>query len=303
MNQIFGYKNINNYPSSWISKVKPDLQPSSQYIENDVALFWGGYLPKEKNDVLFENSELLVVVEGNIYFKKAFYTKYPKYRKFQYEGFAAAIIAHLYLSYGLNIISDLTGDFIIIVAKKAEKRLIIVRDKMGGRKLYYTLSNGNIIFSSQIKTLLGVPGISRDIDCFALESFIKFGYVIAPATIFESVKELEPGHLIEISKGEFEVKPYWTLHPSNEIDQSRNQIQELLYENIEENISDRMKPKERIGIYLSGGIDSNTLLAVISKHHDPSKIVWFTGSVNFLMERNQISLKLIKCFFLGTIKN
>jgi asparagine synthase (glutamine-hydrolysing) len=271
MGQIFGYRNIKADSSNYVSNIKPDFQPAVKYIEKDTALFWGGNILEEKKDPVFENSELLVIVEGNLYFRKHFYAKYPKCQEFQDEGIAATT-ANLYMHYGLDIMSDLAGDFIFIIEDKTEKRLIIVRDKMGGRKLYYTFSNGNIIFSSKIKSLLCVPGISRDIDYFALESFLKFGYIIAPNTIFDSIKELRSGHLIEISKGDYEIVPYWNLHPGEEMREDRSEIREMLYERIEENISVRMKAKERIGIYLSGGIDSNTLLAIISKYRNPSEI-------------------------------
>jgi asparagine synthase (glutamine-hydrolysing) len=271
MGQIFGYKNIKGDPSSFLSKIKPDFHPAFEYIENNTALFWGGSAIEEKKNLLFENSELLVIVEGNIYFKKHFSAKYHKYQEFQDEGIGA-ITANLYRNYGFDIISDLIGDFILIIKDKTEKRLIIIRDKMGGRKLYYTFSNGNIIFSSTIKSLLCVPGISRDIDYFALESFLKFGYITAPTTIFESIKELGPGQVIEISKGDYKIVSYWNLHAGEETIEDRSDIRKMLYAQIEENISVRIKAKERIGIYLSGGIDSNTLLAVISKFRNPLEI-------------------------------
>ena len=271
MGQIFGYKNIKGDSSNFLSKIKPDFQSAVEYTEKDTALFWDGNVLEEKKDLLFENSELLVIVEGNIYFKKHFSAKYTKYQDFQDDGIAA-ITAKLYRNHGLDIISDLTGDFILIIEDKTERKLFIIRDKMGGRKLYYTFSNGNMIFSSKIKSLLSVPGISRDIDYFALESFLKFGYIIAPTTIFKSIKELGPGHLINSSKGDYKIVPYWNLDAGEEIREDRSEIQEILYKKIEENIFVRIKAKERIGIYLSGGIDSNTLLAVISKFRNPLEI-------------------------------
>ena len=272
MGQLFGYKNIKDDPSSYyLSKIKPDFNPAIEYIENDAAVFLGGKVQKKKEEHVYETPDLLVIVEGNVYFKKSFCTKYPMSQELEDEGIAA-ITAKVYRNYGIGIISDLTGDFILIIEEKTEKRLIIVRYKMGGRKLYYTFSNGNIIFSSKIKSLLCIPGISRDIDYFALESFLKFGYIVAPTTIFRSIKELEPGHLIEISNGDYKIVSYWNLHPGNEMREDRSEIREMLYEKIEENISIRMKAKERIGIFLSGGIDSNTLLAILSKYRNPLEI-------------------------------
>ncbi|MFX0197668.1 MAG: asparagine synthetase B family protein [Candidatus Hodarchaeota archaeon] len=271
MGQVFGYKNIKGNPSGYLSKIKPDFHPAIERIGSDTGLFLGGNIPKKTEELLFENSELFIILEGNLYFKKHFYSKYPKSQEHQHRG-NAVVIANLYVDYGLDILSDLTGDFILLIQENAEKKLIIVRDKIGGRKLYYTFLNGYIIFSSKIKSLLYLPGISRHIDYFALESFLKFGYVVAPTTIFRSIKELGPGHLIEISKDDYKIRQYWNLHNGDEIRGNRGQIREMLYKEIEENISVRLKPKERIGIYLSGGIDSNTLLALISKFRNPAEI-------------------------------
>jgi len=143
---------------------------------------------------------------------------------------------------------------------------------MGGRKLYFTVLDGKIFFSPQLKTLLAVAGVSRDIDYLALESFLKFGYVISPATIFKSIRELEPGQLIESGKGSYKVIPYWRLHLTTEIRRDRGELRATLYKQIEDSILARFNTNERIGIYLSGGIDSNTLLAVLSRTCDPSKI-------------------------------
>ena len=273
MGRLFGYKNIRGDCSSYLSRIKPDFHPANQFIEDDAALFLGRPATFPRNeDLLFEGRKSLIIVHGNIYFKKYFVAKYPESEKVQDKGYAA-IIAELYATYGIDIISDLAGDFILIIQEKTKKKLIIVRDKIGGRRLYYTFSNGNIIFASKIKTLLSVPGISRDIDYFGLESFLKFGYIIAPTTIFKSIKELEPGHLIEIGNSVYRTKPYWNLFADDEIRGHRSEIREMLYQEIEENISARMKPKERIGIYLSGGIDSNTPLAIISQFRNLSEIV------------------------------
>ena len=272
MSHLLGYRNINDETPIPLPRVKPDFQPVIEYVENGFALFLKENERKEKKDLVFENSEILCVIQGNIYRKKQFCNTYCERMVSRNEG-VSAIIAELYQNYGTDIFSDLSGDFIVLIEEKASRRFILIRDKMGGRKLYYTLLNGYIIFSTKIKSLLSVPGISRDIDYFALESFLKFGYIISPTTIFRSIKELEPGHLMEISKGNHKIVSYWNLRVGDEIKEDRNKIKEILYENIEENISVRMNTKERIGIYLSGGIDSNTLLSILAKFRDPSEIV------------------------------
>jgi asparagine synthase (glutamine-hydrolysing) len=272
MNQLFGYKNIRSHPSTHLSGIRPNFQPSFEYIEKGTTLFLGGDISKRKNNQPFENHKILVTILGNIYFKQDFLEKYPDYQKYTDEE-SSAIIAHLFLNHGADTLYDFTGDYIIIINDKSENKLILVRDKIGGRKLYYSLLDDYIIFSSNIKNILSIPGVSRDVDYFALESFFKFGYVIAPNTIFKSIKELEPGHIIEIRQGGYEMITYWNLYAHSEISENKNEIRNILYDKIEENISVRLRNKDKIGIYLSGGIDSNTLLAFLSKYRNPSDII------------------------------
>jgi len=271
MVQIFGYRNLKCNPLDYQSLSKPDFYPVFDYKKENTVLFWKVNNEEEKKEYLFENSELFVIIQGNSYFRNDFFKKYPKVQPFQNEG-TANIIANLYLNYGVDSISDLTGEFILIINEKKDNKLIIVRDKIGGRKLYYSILNDNLILSSNIKSLLKIPGISRDVNFSALESFIKLGYIIAPETIFMSINALEPGHLISCNQDNFKKITYWKLNAGDEIRMSRSEIREMLYEKIEENITLRTKPNEQIGIYLSGGIDSNTLLGVLSKKNNPSDI-------------------------------
>lgn len=272
MNRLFGYKRIAGDRSDYLSRLRPDFTPALERTGPDTALFLSGSPGNAERDSLFENSELLILLEGNVYFKGDFGTRYPESGRLRGDGVPSRLAA-LYARHGPTVFSDLTGDFVLIIQHKSDGKLLIVRDRMGGRKLYHTVVDGYLIFSTKLKSLLGVPTVSRDLDYFALESFIKFGCVVAPDTIFKSIRELEPGHLLEAVTNRFVTRPYWTLHAGREIDDSEGAIEEALYEKIEENISGRMKPEERIGLYLSGGIDSNTMLAMLSERCDPSEVV------------------------------
>jgi asparagine synthase (glutamine-hydrolysing) len=278
MTRLFGYQNFSGRPSGRPSHIRPDFQPVNENIGDDGAIYWSDNLSKKKSESTYESPDLLVIVMGNIYRKDSLFSRYPELKDTGDQG-CAAKIARLYSLDKHDGLADLTGDFILIIKDEKEKKLIIIRDKMGGRKLYFTVLEGYLIFSSHMKSLLNVPGVSREINRFALESFFKFGYVISPDTIFKSIKELEPGHWIKCGKGSCKVVQYWKLRPSTEIGLTGGSLREALYEKIEENIHARVAADERIGVYLSGGIDSNTLLAVLSRVRDPSKIQ--TMSIGF----------------------
>ena len=141
MSHLLGYRNINDETPIPLPRVKPDFQPVIEYVENGFALFLKENERKEKKDLVFENSEILCVIQGNIYRKKQFCNTYCERMVSRNEG-VSAIIAELYQNYGTDIFSDLSGDFIVLIEEKASRRFILIRDKMGGRKLYYTLLNG-----------------------------------------------------------------------------------------------------------------------------------------------------------------
>jgi len=271
MFQLFGYKKLNDNSSKVQFDYEQVFQPQMEFNEGKIILFCNDAIQGEKGDHIFENSELLIIVQGNIYFQKEFFAKYPDLQKHQSNG-AATIVAKLYMISGDNCFAQLNGDYIIILIEKRENILTVARDKMGGRKIYHTDHDGNLIISTNIKNLLHVSGVSRELNNYALESFIMFGYSIAPNTIFKSIKELEPGHLIKSAGDGYQDICYWKLNASRLLTESKDETRELLYEKIEENISLRIKPNDRIGIYLSGGIDSNTILGVLSTLIKPSDI-------------------------------
>ena len=133
MAQLFRYKNIKSGPSRYPSKIKRDFQPTSEYIGTDSALFVSGNAPKEKRDLYFENSQVVVIVEGNRYFKQHFWLKYSKFLTRQDKGLSC-IIGSLYLKYALDIVSELTKDFSILMKEENENRVIILRDTTGSNK-------------------------------------------------------------------------------------------------------------------------------------------------------------------------
>jgi asparagine synthase (glutamine-hydrolysing) len=271
MPQFFGCQSISGRPLNGRPQIKPDFQPVVEFTQDDGALFWRGDPQQQKEKSVYDSPDLSVIVVGNIYLKALPDAEYPELRQIRDQGHAV-IVASLYRHYGHDAVVNLTGDFIVVIRDKKSKSLLLIRDKMGGRKLYFTMLDGCIIFSPKLQSLAMAPGVSRDIDYFALESFLKFGYVIAPATIYRSIRELEPGHFIRCGNGTCEVVPYWRLHSSGETRQDRSAIREMLRKRIEESIHARVEANERVGIYLSGGIDSNTLLAVLSRIADPATI-------------------------------
>ena len=122
-------------------------------------------------------------------------------------------IVHLYEQYGPQGLERLNGMFALAIWDRTRQQLLLARDRAGKKPLYYSVRNGRLVFSSEMASLLEYPEIGRDVDAVALDNYFCFGYVPAPLTIFNEVKQLEPGHFLVCKAGRIEVGRYWRLNP------------------------------------------------------------------------------------------
>lgn len=218
-----------------------------------------------------ENDTIWLVCNGEIYnhkeLRKGLESKGHKFK----SDSDSEIIIHLYEDCGDGFISQLRGMFAFGLWDKNRKKLIIVRDRVGIKPLYYYYKNGLLLFASEIKAILSNKEVKKEIDIFALNQFLSFLYVPAPRTIFKDIAKVMPGCAIIIENGKLIENKYWDLE-INESGVSRNGIRRSeedytndLYDLLEESIKVRMMSDVPLGAFLSGGIDSSTIVAIMSK--------------------------------------
>lgn len=178
------------------------------------------------------------------------------------------IIVHLYEEFGPGCLSLLNGQFAIAIWDERERCLFLARDRMGVRPLYYTLSNEQFIFGSEIKAILMHPAIKAEIDPAVLAQVFTFWSAQPPASIFHGIQSLPPAHYLLLKDGCVEVKPYWTLDLSEEMDPDQP-LQPVL-EEFKRLLIDatlvRLRADVPVGAYLSGGLDSSLTTAIIRKY-------------------------------------
>ncbi|TDI30562.1 MAG: asparagine synthase (glutamine-hydrolyzing) [Acidobacteria bacterium] len=173
-------------------------------------------------------------------------------------------ILHLYAEYGLDFVKHLEGMFALALWDSARKRLILARDRIGIKPLYYSHQGADLLFASEIKALKTVPGLKLEVDPQALDSFLALQYIPGPGTIYKEVKKLPPGHMLIIENGRTRLEAYWELNPTTP-PASFEEGCHLLRKALEQAISDRLMSDVPLGAFLSGGVDSSLIVAMMVK--------------------------------------
>lgn len=188
------------------------------------------------------------------------------------------VILHGYEEWGTECVERLRGMFAFAIWDSKQQTLFLARDRLGIKPLYYFCKNSKLIFASELKAILEDRSVQKDLDFEALSDYLSFGYIPAPKTIFKSIRKLPPGHILIQSPEGVNTEKYWDLQfqpgSHNSVDEYCNRIIETL----EESIRLRLISDVPLGAFLSGGIDSSVVVAIMS--HLIQKPV-ITNSVGF----------------------
>ena len=178
-------------------------------------------------------------------------------------------VIHLYEERGLDFVDELEGDFAIALWDEAARRIVLARDRVGVKPLYYTLTGGRLIFASEIKAILEHPAVSRDVDEEALYHYLTFLTTPAPQTLFAGIQKLPAGcMLICDARGDVKITRYWDAVPTGldpSIATDERAIAEELRLLLKESIAERMMSDVPFGVFLSGGVDSTANVALMSE--------------------------------------
>ena len=175
------------------------------------------------------------------------------------------VIVHGYEEWGDHVAEHLNGQFAFALWDGPKKRLLAARDRAGEKPLYYYDGGDDIVFASEIKSLLARADIPRKLDPEALDGFLTYEFIIAPRTIFEGVKKLPPAHAMTIENGEVRTWPYWHAPSETDSERSESEWTEELRETLGRAVASQMMSDVPFGAFLSGGLDSSTVVALMAK--------------------------------------
>ncbi|HEX9960774.1 MAG TPA: asparagine synthase (glutamine-hydrolyzing) [Pyrinomonadaceae bacterium] len=176
------------------------------------------------------------------------------------------IILHLYDEYGADCLSFLRGMFALAIWDEREKSLFLARDRVGKKPILYShRPNGDLIFGSEFQALLEHPDIDREVDTEAIHQYLTFSCVPAPLTAFRQIRKLEPGHWLRWKNGEIKTQRYWTPDFSNKIKITEEEAVEETLRILREATKMRLISEVPLGAFLSGGVDSSTVVALMAE--------------------------------------
>jgi len=181
------------------------------------------------------------------------------------------VIVHLYEEYGDSCAEHLQGMFAFAIWDANREQLLLARDRLGIKPLYYAAHNGALFFASELKALLEHDGIHKVVDPRALAAFLTFLYIPSPATIFTGVRKLPPAHLLRYRKGELSLRSYWDVTFPDRSERRRikrrgsgDYLAELR-RLMEETVRAHLMSDVPLGLFLSGGLDSGSLAVMMAR--------------------------------------
>ena len=240
-----------------------------------------------KQPVHNEDKTIWVVLNGEIYNFKRLRVELEKNHKFYTESDTETIV-HAYEEFGEDCIHKLDGMFAFAIWDSVKRKIFIARDRLGVKPLFYSMVNDRFLFASELKSLLQCDEIKREINNEALSQFITYAYTIDGQTLIKSINELLPGHKLtyDFDKKSIKIEKYWELE-INETNFSEDYYLKKLEKLLKKSIEQRMISDAPLGAFLSGGLDSSLMVAIMSKLSSEPVKTFTTGFGHNLVEFNE----------------
>jgi len=178
------------------------------------------------------------------------------------------VILRLYEEHGADFVSRLNGMFAIAILDRRSESLLLFRDRIGVKPLYYWLDGDRLFFASEIKSLLAA-GAPRELDTEALHHYLSFNYVPLPFTMFRGIRHLEPGHWLRMSPSGVESGTWWRIVDREAEDRPEADWIAEFMATLDDAVRIRLRADVPFGAFLSGGIDSSTVVGLMSRHLGP----------------------------------
>ena len=239
---------------------------AGQHVEGPVALGMRRLsiidLDSGHQPIYSEDRSRVIVCNGEIYnFREI--RKQLSGRRFTTSGDIEPML-HLYDDHGDDMPKKLRGMFAIALWDARRSRLLLVRDRLGVKPLYYADTGGAIVFASEIKAILQHPLVKREVDPDTLHHYLSLNYVPAPLTMLRGIRQLGPGELLACDAGGVHVRPYWDLRFEAEEGVSEDEWARRVRDKLDEATRIRLVSDVPFGAFLSGGVDSSAVVAFMA---------------------------------------
>lgn len=220
----------------------------------------GGHQP-----ISNEDESIWVTYNGEIYNYRELKEDLEKKGHKFYTGSDTEVLVHLYEEFGDYFVEKLRGMFAFAIWDSNKSKLLLGRDRLGIKPLYYVVDKGNFFFGSEIKSIIQYENIKREVNLQALHNFLTLQYVPGPATMFKNIKKLQPGNLVSFQDGKIKISKYWDLKINISDVYSEESYSKSLLELLKQSVKIRLMSEVPLGVYLSGGMDSSSVVALMSE--------------------------------------
>jgi asparagine synthase (glutamine-hydrolysing) len=207
-----------------------------------------------------------IVFNGEIYNYRQLRDQLEKLGHRFYTNSDTEVIIHAYDRYGAECPKHLRGMFAFAIWDELKHELFLARDRVGKKPLLYAEVNGHFVFGSEFSALLKHPDVSREVDPEAIHHYLSFMCVPAPLTAYRSIRKLEPGHTLTLKRdGSKKIKRYWQPDFSQKTNWDEEEAGERAVEVLRDAVRVRLMSEVPLGAFLSGGIDSSLVVALMSE--------------------------------------
>ena len=214
-----------------------------------------------------EDGSVVVVFNGEIYNYQDLIAELQVLGHVFHTKSDTEVIVHAWESWGADCVKRFRGMFAFVLWDRNQQTLFMARDRLGVKPLYYALlDDGTLLFGSELKSILAHGGLPREMDPHAVEEYFALGYVAEPRTIFKQARKLSPAHTLQLKRGSPMPQPvaYWDVRFSLDNPVSEQEAQSELVQRLKESVRLRMISEVPLGAFLSGGVDSSAVVAVMA---------------------------------------
>ena len=212
-----------------------------------------------------EDQTVWIVFNGEIYNFRELRRELEAAGHRFYTSSDTEVIVHAYEQWGKGAITRLRGMFGLAIWDTRSRTLLVARDRIGIKPMYYATANQRLYFGSELKSLLEAPDLPRDLDAGALDHYLSFLYTPRDGSIFKSIRKLPPGHLMTWSDGRLEVEQYWQMSATETFAGSEQEAVEQLRAVLSDAVRSHMISDVPLGAFLSGGVDSSLVVGLMSE--------------------------------------
>jgi len=222
-----------------------------------------------KQPLCNEDASIHTVFNGEIYnYPELRSSLHKKGHRFHTDHSDTEVLVHLYEEHGLDFPGHLNGMFAIALWDNRKERFLLIRDRMGVKPIFYAEINGKLLFASEIKSILQHPDYHKEMDFDAIYHYFTFKNIPSPQTAFKGIKALLPGQMLIREQNTTRLQTWWSIRFDEQEGCNEEEVQLRILELLDDATRIRMRSDVPFGAYLSGGVDSSTIVALMSRYAD-----------------------------------